>query len=110
MRTPTEVAECRQAAADCRTAIELSVKLPGDADGMKHAKTMRGLAHELRGLIYQNLGEMDKALAEYERALSLDPYLVSTLLRRAVCAFDREGLRRGTDRLQCGHQHRYFAT
>ncbi|MGA2259359.1 MAG: tetratricopeptide repeat protein, partial [Thermoguttaceae bacterium] len=37
----------------------------------------------LRGLIYQNLPATKKALDEYEKALSLDPYLVSALLRRA---------------------------
>jgi tetratricopeptide (TPR) repeat protein len=84
MRTLAEVAECQQAAADCRTVIDLSKKFQGDPEGMKHAKTMRGLAHELRGSIYHNLDSTKSALAEYERALSLDPYLVSAMLRRAV--------------------------
>ena len=84
MRTLAEVAECDQAVDDCQKAIDLSKKFKGDAEGMKHAKTMRGLAHELRGSIYQNLRATKKALAEYEQALSLDPYLVSALLRRAV--------------------------
>ena len=84
MRTLAEVAECGQAVADCRKAIDLSKKFKGDPEDMKHAKTMRGLAHELRGSIYQNLRAAKKALAEYEQALSLDPFLVSALLRRAV--------------------------
>lgn len=84
MRTLAEVAACDQAVDDCQKAIRRSAKFQGDADSMKHAKTMRGLAHELRGSIYQDLHLAKRALAEYERALSLDPYLVSTLLRRAV--------------------------
>ena len=51
---------------------------------------MRGLAHELRGSIYHNLRATKKALAEYEQALSLDPYLVSALLRRAVTRITTE--------------------
>ena len=84
MRTLAEVAQCRQAADDCRTAIALAKKPKDDAESSLHARTMRGMAHELRGLIYQNLLAAKKAMAEFERALSLDPYLVSTLLRRAV--------------------------
>ena len=84
MRTPAEVAECQRATADCRTAIEKSKKFPGDPEDLKHAKSLCGLAHEFRGSIYYNLGATKKALAEYERALTLDPFLVSTLLRRAV--------------------------
>ncbi|MGO9110341.1 MAG: tetratricopeptide repeat protein, partial [Thermoguttaceae bacterium] len=84
MRTLAEIAECRQAAADCRTAIDLSKKFKGNPEDMRHAKTMLGLAYELRGSIYHNLRAAKKALAEYEQALSTDPYLVSALLRRAV--------------------------
>jgi tetratricopeptide (TPR) repeat protein len=84
MRTLDEVADCRQAAADCQKAIDLARAFAGDAGGMRRAKTMHALAHELRGSIYQDLRATKKALAEYERALSLeDPLLVSTLLRRA---------------------------
>ena len=81
MRTLDEVAACRQAAADCRKAIDLSKTFQGDAEGTKQVATLHGLAHELRGSIYQNLRATKKALAEYERALALDPYLVS-----AFCA------------------------
>ncbi len=84
MRTVGEVADCDRAVDDCQQAIGLSKKFKGDAEGTKQAKSLRGLAHELRGSIYQNLRAAKKALAEYERALALDPYLVSTLLRRAV--------------------------
>ena len=84
MRTLAEVAECQQAVDDCQTAIGLAKNIKGDLESMKHAKTMRGLAHELRGSVYQSLQAAQKALAEYEQALALDPYLVSALLRRAV--------------------------
>jgi len=84
MRTLAEVAECRQAVADCRTAIDLAKKFRGDPEETIHAKTILGLAHELRGSIYQALRATKKALAEYEQALATDPYLVSALLRRAV--------------------------
>ncbi len=84
MRTLAEVAECEQAVADCQTAIDRSKKFKGDPEGMKHVKTIRGMAHELRGSIYHNLRATKSALAEYEKALSLDPCLVSSLLRRAV--------------------------
>ena len=67
---------------------------------------MRGLAHELRGSIYQGLRAAKKALAEYEQALSLDPYLVSTLLRRAVTRTSEEDYSRRPERLQYGHRHR----
>ncbi len=84
MRTLAEVADCRKAAADCRQAIELAKNFKGDAEAMKRVKSLSALAHELRGSIYQGLPATKKALAEYEEALSLDPYLVSALLRRAV--------------------------
>ena len=84
MRTLAEVAECERAVDDCQKAIALAKKFQGDAEGMKHAKTMLGLAHELRGSIYHNLRVFEQALAEYEQALSHDPYLVSALVRRAV--------------------------
>jgi len=84
MRTLAEVAECEQAVADCQTAIDRSKKFEGDLEGTKHAKMIRALAHELRGSIYQNLRATKSALAEYEKAISLDPCLVSALLRRAL--------------------------
>ncbi len=73
---------------------------------MRHAKSLRGLAHELRGSIYHDLHATQKALAEYERAIALDPFLVSALLRRAVARSATETLRRSPERLQHGHQHR----
>jgi len=94
MRTLAEVDECERAAADCRTTIDLSKKFKGDADGGKHANSLCGLAHECRGLIYQNLSARQKALAEYDRALSLDPRLVSALLRRAETRADAEDYHR----------------
>ena len=107
MRTLSEVAECRQAAADCRKAIEGSKKIVEEVpEGLKHHATkMRGLAHELRGSIYQNLSATKKALAEYEQALALDPYLVSALSPRRH-SFGRGRLRRSPERLQYGHRHR----
>ncbi len=83
MRTLAEAADCRQAAADCRRVMELAMKLKGDPEAMKLVKPLCARARELRGWIYQSLTATKKALAEYEEALSLDPYLVSALLRRA---------------------------
>ena len=80
MRTLAEVAECGQAADDCRKAMELCNRPQDDADALKRTRTLRGQAHELRGAIYHELRAAEKALAEYERALSLDPYLVSAML------------------------------
>ncbi len=105
MRTLEEVAECRRVATDCQTAIELAKAFEGDAEAMQHAKTMRGLSYEFRGAIYQSLHARTKALAEYERALAQDPYLVSALAPRRH-AFHRGQLRRSAERLQHGHQHR----
>jgi tetratricopeptide (TPR) repeat protein len=89
MRTLSEVAECGQAVDDCQRTIELVKKLesanksPMDAADIKRIKTLHGLAHEHRGVIYHSLGAAKKATAEYEKAISLVPNLVSALLRRA---------------------------
>ena len=84
MRTLAEVRQCDQALDDCQTTIGLSKRVRGDAEDMRHAKSLRGLAHELRGSIYHDLHATQSALVEYERAIALDPFLVSALLRRAV--------------------------
>jgi tetratricopeptide (TPR) repeat protein len=83
MRTVEEVAECSQAVDDCQKAIELAKKIKGDTEGMNRARSLRGRAHELRGLTYHSLGVAKRALDEYGQALTQDPYLVSALLRRA---------------------------
>jgi len=94
MRTLAEVAQCESAVVDCQTAIELSKKSKGDSDVTKQGRSLCSLAHEFRGLIYQNLPARQKALAEYDKALSLDPNLVSTLLRRAEARADAEDYHR----------------
>jgi tetratricopeptide (TPR) repeat protein len=84
MRTVAEIEQCSQAVDDCQRAIELSKKVPGDQEGADRGKSIGGLAHEIRGRVYENLRLPKRALEEYGRALSLDPYLVSALVWRAV--------------------------
>ncbi len=84
MRTLAEVAQCNRAVDDCQKVLGLSKRVESDTEDGKQARSLGGLAHELRGSIYHNLHAAKKALAEYEQALSLDPFLVSALLRRAV--------------------------
>jgi tetratricopeptide (TPR) repeat protein len=85
LRTEDEVKDCSGAIDDCQKAAELSKKFKGEGDpeGMSRAASIHGMAHELRGLVYYNLGATKRALNEYGQALSLDAYLVSALLRRA---------------------------
>ncbi len=83
MRTLADVAECEKAATDLQTALGLLSKPQDDLTALKQTHAMRAQTRELCGFIYHNLGITKKALAEYEKALGLDPNLVSTLLRRA---------------------------
>ena len=73
MRTLAEVAECIQAADDCQKALELSKKFKGDMEGMSRARSIRGLAHELRGQIYHNLWVTKRALENMGRRFPWTP-------------------------------------
>jgi tetratricopeptide (TPR) repeat protein len=84
LRSPADIAEYRLAEADCRRAIELHAPVKGDPDATRRSKRACALAHELRGTMHDAIGSPKKALAEFDKAASLDPFLSSTLLCRAI--------------------------
>ena len=47
-------------------------------------------AYNLRGIAYEQLGQTDKALADYEKAIALDPSYDKTYNNRAII-FDKKG-------------------